>query len=441
MNLKEHFNYIADFFLSEIRNDEAISIAYSGEQSYFMRFKEALVRQNGFVDQAEIGVKFFKQKRSIRFSLGLSFDTELDLQKCARALEDARNKILLLPEDPYFVLPSAKETSDKIFKGSLLEACEIPTVILKPFAGHAYNGLYSQGKIARGVATSSGARHWYETENFLLDYSVWLVNGRAVKGSYADTKWKQSEYDNKVSDALGQLEALSKEPKKLEPGKYKAFITANALTDVADFFYGFGARSLNDGSSAFIALKEGRESFSPEFNLSQDFSKGLEPAFNEEGELAPDTLKIVEKGKLKNILVSTRSAKQFDLKANGAPTSEYTRAISISGGSLKEKNAYADLGTGIYISSFNYLNWSDPAVARVTGMTRHACMWVENGKPVCPIADLRWDESLYNMFGANLLGLTEETKLIVNSSTYEERQTGGVELPAGILVKDFNCTL
>jgi len=105
-----------------------------------------------------------------------------------------------------------------------------------------------------------------------------------------------------------------------------------------------------------------------------------------------------------------------------------------------KKDAYKDLGTGIYISSFNYLNWSDPAVARITGMTRHACMWVENGKPVCPIADLRWDESLYNMFGKNLLGITKETKLFANTSTYEERATGGCSLPC-ILVRDFNCTL
>ena len=73
-------------------------------------------------------------------------------------------------------------------------------------------------------------------------------------------------------------------------------------------------------------------------------------------------------------------------------------------------------------------------------MTRFACLWVENGKITAPIADMRWDESLYNMFGANLLALTKERKLFVETSTYEERAVGGCLLP-GILVKDFNCTL
>ena len=65
MNLKEHFNYIADFMLAELLEGESLSISYSGEQIYFMRFKDALVRQNGFVEQAAISVKFFKQNRSL----------------------------------------------------------------------------------------------------------------------------------------------------------------------------------------------------------------------------------------------------------------------------------------------------------------------------------------------------------------------------------------
>ena len=73
-------------------------------------------------------------------------------------------------------------------------------------------------------------------------------------------------------------------------------------------------------------------------------------------------------------------------------------------------------------------------------MTRFACLWVENGKVVAPIADMRWDESLYNMFGANLIALTKERKLFAETGTYDGRVVGGSLLP-GILVKDFNCTL
>ena len=156
--------------------------------------------------------------------------------------------------------------------------------------------------------------------------------------------------------------------------------------------------------------------------------------------IAPMVLPIIEQGKLKNILVSSRSEKQFGVQANGAPEGEYIRSLSIKGGKLSEKDALQDLDTGIYISSFHYLNWSDRQRARLTGMTRHDCMWVEKGKAVCPIEDLRWDESLYNIFGSNLLGLTKERMLYPNTYTYDERSTDGYLLPS-ILVSDFNCTL
>jgi hypothetical protein len=38
------------------------------------------------------------------------------------------------------------------------------------------------------------------------------------------------------------------------------------------------------------------------------------------------------------------------------------------------------LGTGLYISNLWYLNYSDQPAARLTGMTRFATFWVENGE-------------------------------------------------------------
>lgn len=439
-NLKEHFTDIADFVLNQLESDEYATISYSGEHSYFMRFKDARVRQDGFVEQASIDVKFFKQHRSMHLSLGLHFDKELDYRYCAALVENARKTILLLPEDPYFAPSDATAVSTKVYTGKLLQPDSIPATVLAPFAGTACNGLYAQGTIAEGVATSSGSRHWFESENFLTDYSVWLPNGRAVKESYSGSSWDNDRYLAQAAEVRKKLPFLSREPKKIQPGKYRAFITGNALTELAEFFHGFGAHSLNTGASAFIALKEGRLTFSDQFTLEQDFTTGFEPAFNSDGQLAADKLILINKGRLENILVSSRSAKQFNLTGNGAPEGEYTRAISILGGTLSEADALKDLDTGLYISSFNYLNWSDITVGRLTGMTRHACMWVENGVPVCPVADMRWDESLYNMFGKSLVGLTKETHFFANASTYGSRQTGGLKLPS-ILVNDFNCTL
>lgn len=442
MSFKEYFESIADFMLSELLEGEKISISFSGEKSYFMRFSKAKVRQNGMVDQGYFSCTFWKKNRTHDFRFGIQMSMEKDKRMAAEALQEARDSIMLLPEDKYQSIPEASQTSSAIYTGKLLPEDKIPETILSPVKGLDFAGLYSQGVICKGVITSAGASHWFQTETFVLDYSVWLENGRGIKSLYSGTEWSDAQYKLKIEQARKGLEVLHTPQKKLAPGKYKAFISADALLDVTDFFSwnGFSERSMQQGSSAYLALKEGREHFSDKFNLTQDFSLGLEPAFNSNGELAPEKLSIIEKGKLKNTLVSLRTETQYGVKSNGAPLSETMRSIVIGTGELNEADAVKELGTGIYISNFNYLNWSDTSSARVTGMTRFACLWVEDGKIVAPIADMRWDESLYNMFGENLLAVTKESRIFANTGTYGSRSTGGASLP-GILVKDFNCTL
>ena len=442
LDFKRHFEALADFFFGELLPNEHASVSYDAEDTYFLRMNHAKVRQNGFVQQAELSVTLYKNKRTYSFAQGLTGLLEQDKETVAESLEDARKVIAQLPEDPYQSIPISSDRSETIYDGALIPQQMIEKNLLDPANGLDFAGLFAQGMICRGAANTAGARHWFQTKTFTLDYSIWLENGRAVKGLYAGRDWVQSEYEQRIADARQRLPVLALEPKKIEPGKYRVFISADALVDVVAFFSwnGFGERVMQQGESAYLALKEGREHFSSAFNLSQDFSIGVEPAFNSEGEAAPEKLTVIENGALINTIVSSRSGKQYGVQANGADANESFRSAVIGAGSLAEADALTELGTGIYISNFHYLNWSDPATARVTGMTRFACLWVENGKVVAPIADMRWDESLYNMFGANLIALTKERKLFVETSTYEERAVGGCLLP-GILVENFNCTL
>ena len=57
----------------------------------------------------------------------------------------------------------------------------------------------------------------------------------------------------------------------------------------------------------------------------------------------------------------------------------------------------------------------------VTGMTRFATFWVENGQIVVPIETIRFDDSVYDMLGTHLLALPREQALYIDSGTYERR--------------------
>lgn len=439
---KTHFDALTDRILAELEQGEYAALAYYGENSSFMRFNNCKVRQSGTVLQTELTIKLWKGKKSHTTQLGLSGNFAKDDELVSEALSSARAILPLLPDDPYQAIPDGSSVSEASYKGSLLDSKDIPSRILEPAKGLDFTGLYSQGYLCRAAANSSGARHWFETETFLLDYSAWLPNGRAVKSSFAGREWQDSLYKEKLDSTKKALLKLDAEEIVLQPGNYRAFISADALAEITAFFswYGLGEKGLRQGESAFIALQENRELLSSKFSLTQDFSLGVQPRFNENGELSPEQLALISSGKLENTIVSSRTAKQYNIKANGATEGEDVRSIAIAAGNLAEADALSALGTGVYVSNFHYLNWSDVQAARVTGMTRFSCMWVENGRIVGPIKDMRWDESLYNMLGSKLLDLTKERHLVVESLTYERREVGGSLLP-GILVDGLSFTL
>ncbi len=91
------------------------------------------------------------------------------------------------------------------------------------------------------------------------------------------------------------------------------------------------------------------------------------------------------------------------------------------------------LGTGLYISNLWYLNFSDRPAGRITGMTRFATFWVENGRIVAPVTPMRFDDSVYRMLGESLVDFTRERELLPDTSTYVERQTASARLPGALL--------
>ena len=149
---------------------------------------------------------------------------------------------------------------------------------------------------------------------------------------------------------------------------------------------------------------------------------------------------IFEKGELKNFFTSTRTAKEFKIPSNKAAGHEAMRSPVMATGNLNREDILKELGTGLYLSNLHYLNWSDRESARITGMTRYACFWVENGKIIAPIKDLRFDESIYHFFGDGLLAVTDFSEIIPDTGSYNERQVGGLKVP-GMLVKNFKFTL
>ncbi|HUX37201.1 MAG TPA: metallopeptidase TldD-related protein [Rectinemataceae bacterium] len=445
--LETRFGRAVDVLLGELRGDEELSLEFSGEDSVFLRFNEARVRQIGAVDKAELLLTYCRKGRTMRSSFAVSGEAGADAELAASALGRVRREASLLPEDPYQTLPATEGVSREVFAGSLPDAARLPEIVLGPAEslaaeGAAYVGIHTQGRVARGAANSRGACHWFETESFITDYSAYLANGKATKSLYAGRIWDGEEYGRRLAAERPRLAALALPPKILPPGEYRAWLAPEAFARIVPYFswHGIGEREIREGESAWLALREGRKTLSPRFRLDQDFSLGLEPRFNELGEVAPESLALIGEGRLLDTLVSARSARQYGLSGNGAPEDEWLRSASVGAGELDERAALEAIGSGLYLSNLHYLNWSDFQSARVTGMTRYACFWVEGGKIAAPIGDMRFDESLYRLFGDKLVGLSRQRSPVVETSSYGRRALGGSLLP-GILVEGLTFTL
>jgi predicted Zn-dependent protease len=368
---------------------------------------------------------------------------EIDWELVSTALQELRDELTLLPIDPYLVLPSGNNISREINIGKLLTPEILVPSILEPVANLDFTGMYAGGIVIRGYGDSSGQKHWFVTDSFNLDYSLFMASGQAVKGTFAGSEWNEAAYLAKINDGKQQLEMLSRPVKELPKGQYKTYFAPAAVADLLGML-SWGAiseASIQQGNSALAALSRQEKQLSSKFTLKENFQSGLVPRFNNLGEMAAPELTLIEKGILINSLVNSRTAKEYHKPANGANGSETLRSPEINPGNLIFEEILPSLDTGLYVSNLHYLNWSDRPSGRITGMTRYACFWVENGEIIAPIANLRFDESLYRFWSAeNLIDLTNFQEFIPEVGTYESRQLGGSLVP-GMLVKNFTYTL
>ncbi|MDH6105969.1 TldD/PmbA family protein [Anabaenopsis tanganyikae CS-531] len=442
MTLENSFNQLIETLLIEKTVTEEFTLRLSSEHSQFTRFNHGKVRQTGVVADGSIELTLMEnQRRSFR-CFPLTGNREIDSLAAHTALLELREELPVLPLDPYLVLPSGNNISREVNSGQLLPQASVVTTILAQVGDLDFTGLYAGGLVIKAYADSQGQKHWFTTDTFTLDYSLFDTCGQAVKVILAGSHWDDSAYIAKMSAAKTQLELLSRPAKQLAPGRYKTYFAPAAVADLLDMlsWSAVSEADLQQGNSALAMLSRQEKQLSPKFSLTENFQQGFVPRFNQLGEMVAPELPIITQGVLVNTLVNSRTAKEYGKVANGANSSETLRSPHISPGNLGVDEILRSLDTGLYISNLHYLNWSDRPTGRITGMTRYACFWVEQGEIIAPIENLRFDESLYRFWGDNLVEFTNFQEFIPDVGTYESRQLGGSLVP-GMLVNDFTYTL
>ena len=104
--MEKTFNALCDSLFSRLGAGEDLVLSLNGENSQFVRFNNASVRQTGLVDDADLGLKFISNGRTCNGGFTISGDGDLDLKRGLDEIERMRSESKEIPEDPFLVMPN-----------------------------------------------------------------------------------------------------------------------------------------------------------------------------------------------------------------------------------------------------------------------------------------------------------------------------------------------
>ena len=440
--MEAYFGEVAGLLDRSLAPGEVYTCRLDAESSDFVRLNRGKVRQPGSVTQCYLRLHLISGYRHAEQCLTVSGDAGRDRDPILAALARLRATLAALPEDPHLSYATEVRPSRVVRSEAALPAETIIETVLEAARGLDLVGLYAGGPVYRGFANSLGQRNWHEVTSFNLQWSLYHRADKAVKSAYGGFAWDDAAFATKMADARERLALLGRPGRSLGPGRYRAYLTPSAMEEIAGMLCwgGFSGRALQTRQSCLFRLRDGSAALDASVSFSENTAEGVAPAFQDEGFARPAEVPLVDGGRMVGSLVNPRTAREFTLAHNGANASEVPESLDMRGGSVAAADALAMLDTGLYISNLWYLNFSDRPACRLTGMTRFASFWVEGGRIVAPVDVMRFDDSVFRLLGRELVGLTSERELLVNSDTYRQRNANSMRLP-GAVVREMAFTL
>ena len=439
--MQDYFRELSENIFSLLSSGtEVLLLNFAGEQSDFVRLNKNRIRQAGNVAQQKLTMTLIANQRQAKASFDLSVGLAADLALAKQILIQLREQLPFLPEDPYLHYATEVHNTHNVANNTLPTADDALQEVIASARKLDLVGLWASGEVSHGFANSLGQFNWHVNYNFNFDWSVYSKQDKAIKQSYAGFQWDSAYMQQEIEYARQTLPLLAAPPRSISPGRYRVFISPSAMQELTNLLNwgGFGLKSHRTAQTPLLKMIEEGKYLNPNVSFIENHKAGLTPAFTDAGFIKPDQVTLIDNGTYQDCLTNARSAREFTLPVNC--NIEHPQSLEIAGGDLHQDRILSELDTGIFISNLWYSNYSDRNNCRITGMTRFACLWVESGVAVAPLNVMRFDESIYHIFGDRLIALTVEHEHIIDTSSYNNRSQASSRLP-GALVDDFRLTL
>ncbi len=203
----------------------------------------------------------------------------------------------------------------------------------------------------------------------------------------------------------------------LEPGDYRVVLEPYAVAALLEYtsYISFSALAVEEGRS-FMEL--GRQVMGPNVRIWDDGHDpaGLPAAIDFEG-VRKQRVDLVTDGVATGLVHDTATAARAGTTSTGHglpapnPFGPLAWNLFMAPGSTAPEDLLAELGDGIWVTRFHYVNVVHAKRAILTGMTKDGTFLVEKGRIVCPIRNFRFTQSVPEAF-SRIAAIGRETQLV-----------------------------
>jgi len=202
-------------------------------------------------------------------------------------------------------------------------------------------------------------------------------------------------------------------PKLISIGTYEAVFPPEAVSTFIRFIgsLGFSARAYQEGYS-FLTDRIGSQIFDEKLTIHDD-GRSLETynALPFDGEGTPKRrLRLVSKGVAENLCYDNYTARKDGTESTGHALPKFIRGFFMRGmplptnqviepGDATVEEMIEDTKKGVYITRLHYVNPIRRDLAIISGLTRDACWYIENGEIKHPIKVMRFTDSVISVMG------------------------------------------
>ena len=268
--------------------------------------------------------------------------------------------------------------------------------------GQIAAGIFSSGQSQTVFANSRGLATSYRQTQ--AAFSITMQEGSAAswaKGNSADVRQIEPL---RLAKTASEKAARAQNPMELAPGRFTVILEPAAVLDLVGFlFYDFAATAVADKRSC-LSGRLGKPVFGKNITITDDVyhPDQLGSPFDGEG-MPRQRVVLVDRGIVKSLVYSRRSAKQAGTKTTGHGFSlpnEYGEAplnLVVTGGNTSVEEMIASTDRGLLVTRLWYIREVDPYEKIMTGMTRDGLFLIERGKIAHAARNFRFNQSVLEM--------------------------------------------